>query len=378
MKKILIKIIILLMFLIPNVVKAEGYISVSPTILTIEKDTSKTFTITAFNAIGDVAISSNNNDIAKVNMSEWSTGMVDEKATKTDSITVTGVSVGTTTITVVVDGATFDSEDLSGQTKTITVNVIAKTTNNQTQSPTPQPQQRPQAPTETAPAVPKNTDATLKNIELSNSAIEFSSDKESYELTVGYDISSIEVKGILNDDKASIKLEGDTNLKEGDNVIKLVVTAEDGTTTKIYTLNIKRENKVLSKNSKIKKLTINNYDINFNKNKKEYDLIINNEDNLTFNVELEDEFAKYEIVGNKKLKNKSVIKVIVTAEDKSSTVYSINIIKEKNKTKELSIALICSIILNAIIIGILIFVVLRLNKKDKNILKELFKLKTTK
>ena len=276
-------------------------------------------------------------------------------------------NVGTASINItcnqIIDGVEFASVACTGGSKSITINAKSVV------------QTKPQTPTVTTPAAPKSTDASLKNIELSSGSIEFSSDKDTYDLTVDYSVSSIEIKGVSNDGKASVKIEGDTNLKEGDNVIKLVVTAEDGKTTKTYTLNIKRENKVLSKNSKIKKLTIDNYDINFNNNKKEYDLIISNEDSLTFNVELEDEFAKYEIVGNKKLKNKSVIKVIVTAEDKSSTVYSFNIIKEKNKTKELSTLLICSLVLNAIIIGLLIFIVVRLNKKDKKMLKELFKFK---
>lgn len=295
-----------------------------------------------------------------INQADASSDAMDTSKTFSASCTATGV--GTIVVTLSGDTTSANDGNAVSVSGSVTINVKEKV---QTQRPQPQPQ---------APAAPKSTDASLKNIELSSGNIEFSSDKDTYDLTVDYNVSSIEINGISNDGKASVKIEGDTNLKEGDNIIKLVVTAEDGTTTKTYTLNIKRENKVLSKNSNIKKMTINNYDLKFNKNKKEYDLIINNEDNLTFNIELEDEFAKYEIVGNKKLKNKSVIKVIVTAEDKSSTVYSINIIKEKNKTKELSIALICSIVLNTIIIGLLIFIIVKLNKNHKNILKDIFKI----
>ena len=271
---------------------------------------------------------------------------------KTFSASCTATGVGTIVVTLGGDTTSASDGNAVGVSGSVTINV----------------KERPPVQVR-----PKNTDATLKGIELSSGSIEFSNDKDTYDLTVDYSVSSIEINGVLNDNKASVKIEGDTNLKEGDNVIKLVVTAEDGKATKTYTINIKRENKVLSKNSKIKKLTINNYDINFNNNKKEYDLTISNEDNLTFNVELEDEFAKYEIVGNKKLKNKSVIKVIVTAEDKSSTVYSINIIKEKNKTKELSIALICSIISSIIVFGLLIFIIIRL--KNKKLLKDIFTFK---
>ena len=138
MKKVLCgicSVILALFVLFPVSVFAEGYISASPTSLTIEQGSSKTFTITAYNAIGDVSIESNNSDVASVNTEDWGTGMVEEKQNKTAIITVNGNSVGTTTITLTIDAATFDGEDLAGQTKTITVNVVAK----QTPTPTPEP-----------------------------------------------------------------------------------------------------------------------------------------------------------------------------------------------------------------------------------------------
>lgn len=52
--------------------------------------------------------------------------MVDEGQTKSGSVTVTARNVGTATITLTLDAATFDGEDLSGQRRTITVNVIEK------------------------------------------------------------------------------------------------------------------------------------------------------------------------------------------------------------------------------------------------------------
>lgn len=362
MKKKYFIITLLAILLLPIKGFALGGFSVSSTNINMYSGETKTINITSDNAVGKLNVSSSNSAIASVD-----TGSIFiQNPGSSGSITITANSIGTAIISVVASSefATMDEEILEGQTKTITVNVVERPTNNQT--PTPQPQ---------TPAAPKSNDANLKNIELSSGSIDFSSDKDTYDLTVGYDVSSIDVKGISNDGKASVKVEGDTNLKEGDNVIKLVVTAEDGITTKTFTLNIKRENKVLSKNSNIKKININNYNLKFNKNKKEYDLIISNEDNLTINVELEDEFAKYEIVGNKKLKNKSVIKIIVTAEDNSSTIYMINITKEKNKTKELSIALIISLILNTIITGFLLFIVIKLSKYNKNILNDLFCIK---
>ena len=85
---------ILLMYLLfPIKVLAEGYFNISPNSLTIEQGSSKTFTITAYNAIGDVYIKSSNSNVASVNNSEWGTGIVDEKQTKKGTITVTGKNI---------------------------------------------------------------------------------------------------------------------------------------------------------------------------------------------------------------------------------------------------------------------------------------------
>ena len=128
MRKAFKKIFLMLVLLSPLSVLAVGNISVSPASLSIEVGSSKTFTISAYNTVGDASISSSNPGVASVSTGYWSTGAIDELQTKNGSITVTGNSVGTATITLVIDAATFDSEDLSGQVRTVTVNVVAKPT----------------------------------------------------------------------------------------------------------------------------------------------------------------------------------------------------------------------------------------------------------
>ena len=130
MKNLIKNILIITILLFPINVLAEGGITVSPSTLTIEEGSSKTFTISAYNTIGDISISSSDSNVASVNPNEWSTEIIEEKQTKTGTITVTGKNVGTATITLTFDSATFDAEDLSGQTKTITVNVVKKNTTN--------------------------------------------------------------------------------------------------------------------------------------------------------------------------------------------------------------------------------------------------------
>lgn len=116
--------------LFPASAFAAGGVSLSTSAMTIEEGETGTFTISAVNVIGDVTIVSSNVGVARVSAGEWGTGMVDEGQTKTGVITVTGVSEGSAIITLTLDAATFDGEDLAGQTRTVAVNVVRKVNGN--------------------------------------------------------------------------------------------------------------------------------------------------------------------------------------------------------------------------------------------------------
>ena len=211
---------ILLMYLLfPIKVLAEGYFNISPNSLTTEQGSSKTFTITAYNAIGDVYIKSSNSNVASVNNSEWGTGIVDEKQTKKGTITVTGKNIGTTTITLSIDGATFDGDDLAGQTKSIAVNVVAKPIN--------------------------PTDNLSKNNNLKSLAVEgyelLKKDNNNYSLTVTNDVNRINLTAIAEDEKSKISGIGYHNLQIGENIIEVIVISESGLQNKIN-ITINRKN----------------------------------------------------------------------------------------------------------------------------------------
>lgn len=122
MKTITYSIITLLITIciLPINVFAVGDISISATNLNIPKGSSATFTITTNNALGRIDISSTNPDIASVSDSKLFLDM------ETGTITVNGISVGTTTIKIYAYDVTgYDYEDLTGKEYTINVNVIS-------------------------------------------------------------------------------------------------------------------------------------------------------------------------------------------------------------------------------------------------------------
>ena len=104
------------------------------------------------------------------------------------------------------------------------------------------------------PALPTpvslSTDATLSGLTLSEVDFgTFSSGTESYTASVAYSVSQTTVTPILSDSEASyvIKLGGVTDadstvsLSVGANVITIEVTAEDGTTSKTYTVTVTKD-----------------------------------------------------------------------------------------------------------------------------------------
>ena len=234
MKKILKNLILTIFFAFPISVFASGGISVSPSSLTIEQGSSKTFTITAINTIGDVSIYSNNSGVASVSTGEWETGMVDEGQTKYGTITVYGNSIGTATITLNIDAATFDSEDLSGQIRTVTVNVVAKSTS--------QPHSNTTKNNNIGNKDINNDDSSREsNVSKNNNLKEISVEgyklvkvnNNSYTLTVNNNVSSINIKAIAEDSKATVAGIGSRKLNIGENNIEVIITSESGEKNKV-------------------------------------------------------------------------------------------------------------------------------------------------
>ena len=102
--------------------------------------------------------------------------------------------------------------------------------------------------TPTKPEEPKSNDSTLKGLEIEGYELYpvFDTNTREYNLRVTNDITKVTVVPTVNYSKASCKIEGTTEeLAVGKNVITVVVTAEDGTTSN-YVINVTREREGLN------------------------------------------------------------------------------------------------------------------------------------
>ena len=93
-----------------------------------------------------------------------------------------------------------------------------------------------------------SNDATLSGLTLSGVTLEFDSDTTGYTSEVGNDLAETTVTPTVNDDGATyaVRLDGSAGddgtvpLAVGENAISVVVTAEDGETTRTYTVTVTR------------------------------------------------------------------------------------------------------------------------------------------
>jgi len=214
-----------------------------------------------------------------------------------------------------------------------------------------------------------SNNAYLKSLSVSGYSIQpgFSKGTTNYTLTVPNATSSVTVNAGVEDSKASVTGTGKKSLKVGDNTIKVVVTAQDGT-KKTYTITVTRKgtssnssttttkpsgstskpvaSTTKSNDNSLKSLSVKNYPLSpsFNKDETTYSVKVPKDVNrLDFSYQPSSSKAKVEVIGNSNFKEGEVnpVKVKVTAEDGSTRIYTINVDKARtesdNKLKSLEV-----------------------------------------
>lgn len=263
-------------------------------------------------------------DITSANVLKKANGSVKFKTSKTVTCTI------------------YLSKDLTGNDTDL--DIVSRT-----YSSTPPKTQAPfttQAPQTTkTQEAPKSNNANIKSLTIKGNddsdvvlSPVFNPGVYDYEATVASNVKTVSITPILEDAKANAVISNNANeeLKAGeDNKITITVTAEDGT-KKAYNINIKRE--ALTSDATLKSLEIEEAEkFKFDKEKFTYNVKIDkNIKSLTIIYELSDENSTINIEGNSELKNGSIVKLIVTAQDGTKKVYTLNIIKETNKKKNVT------------------------------------------
>jgi len=167
----------------------------------------------------------------------------------------------------------------------------------------------------------KSSNANLKNMILSVEGLTpaFSKDITNYSLTVGENVNEIKVNGSVEHSRASYSVTGNTNLKDGENVVTVKVTAEDGT-VKTYKINVIKSEEPVKLDATLASLIIEDVNLGqtFDPNVTEYNAgditVIANK--LNIYAYPNNENAKVEIIGNENLvQGEHKVTVRVTSEN---------------------------------------------------------------
>lgn len=232
----------------------------------------------------------------------------------------------------------------------IRISVIAKTTTKKT----------------TTTTIKKSDNNYLTSILINNEQVSnFQKEQNTYYEEVENSIEKVTIDAKPEDLLASVSVNGPKTLNVGDNEYTIKVTAEDDT-TRYYKVIITRKEE-LSSNTKLESINIKGYDLKIDGSSKTYHLTIKeNTSKLDISVVTNDSKATYEITGNENLKDGSVIKINVTAENNDNETYRLIINKEKEEKNILPFVLIGILIAIIVVIIILLIRKNRKNKSNKN------------
>ena len=238
--------------------------------------------------------------------SSWSTSSAATKIKKGTELTVTATSTKT------VNGYVWYRVSYNGQTKYVASSLLTAT--------------KPEDET-------KSNNSNLKALSIEGTTIfpTFSPNVTSYTVQVAKDIQQLNVNAVAEDEKATISIKGNEQLKEGENLITVSVSAEDGT-VKIYEINVERlpeETKVLG----LKTLKIDGTDIDKRFKTEVYNYEIKVEEDVS-KLKIEaipnEETAIVEILGNDEIvEGENIITIMVSSQGGNEKItYQIKANKE--------------------------------------------------
>ena len=236
-------------------------------------------------------------------------------------------------------------------------------------------------PSETNPSkddTKKSDNNYLKNI-TGIPGLEFSKDKTNYDVTLPFDVSSINVGAESEDSKAKVSISNGNlkNLEVGkNNTITITVTAEDSS-VKVYTINVKRSE--YKSDTDLKELIVNDKDI-LKEGKDDYKIKVDkNTDKLDISAIPSSNGSTVKIKGDTTLKdgNNTVI-VEVTDKNGFTKSYTIEVEKESNNFVLNFLKDYWLLLLALLLTLFIILLMLYLHRKNRKLLDDLEKTKIIK
>lgn len=189
-----------------------------------------------------------------------------------------------------------------------------------------------------------STNKALKDLVIENYALtpEFNAETTKYSITVEKDIEKLNITATPEDEKATVNIIGNEDLKVGNNIVKVTVTAQDGT-IRTYTISVTKTNKESeTENLKLKTLQIKNATLSpeFDPSITSYIISVDNPESISkddITAVAEDEDVQVSITENTQANaTERIITIMLEdSEGKQTGVYQITI--QKSQSNPLSV-----------------------------------------
>ena len=168
----------------------------------------------------------------------------------------------------------------------------------------------------------------------------FQNDIIEYYLIIDEETENLEIDAIPENKNASVKITGNTNLKVGENEVKIQVISEDRNSKKDYVIHVTKTNNAEDANANLETLAIENYNLlpEFQETQTQYNVTVSNiTDKVNILAIPVNSKASVKISGNDDLKvGDNIIEIEVIAPNKSTNKKYIINIKKRTDEEEIS------------------------------------------
>lgn len=283
------------------------------------------------------------------------------------------------------------SEDPTDISKSVTINVEEKETEDKKEEDTKEEDTKEEDKIE---EIKLSDDATLSTLGVTPKEYDFTGFKKTkteYSVTIPNEVDSLRVAYKTSDSRAKVKITGNTNLEVGTSTIKVVVTAEDGKTTKTYKIKVtklaaeeEKPGNIIDEEENEIELALDSLEIKgitlspeFSSDVYSYEATVNMDNNDLKKLEITAQPNQYgaevEISGNTNLvEGENLVNIIVKSDYlKEQVVYQIvinkvsqlsEIVPDNNDFIKKEHLIIGAFILSVILIVVLIYINYRKNK----------------
>lgn len=185
-------------------------------------------------------------------------------------------------------------------------------------------------------AIPPSTATKIGKLTIEGYSLSptFNAEKYEYTLTVPSNVTNVNILATKGEKNQTITGTGTRALSYGENKIRVVVTAQNGDSSTYLIIVYRKDDR--SGDVSLKKLSVSNTDITYDKNKTSYEATVSRSvDSVFITAQTTDPKAQLVGTGKRNLNiGSNIFEIKVSSKDGKNQIYTINIIRSEEELKQ--------------------------------------------